>query len=98
LDTSKIPALDFHDAVLVSIDFTWAQQRCSLLLHPVSPSRISRRLVFEGVTLFRAPQEMPWGPSVSINTLTFVDDNVRIEMQSGDVIEIVAKSVAYHVL
>jgi hypothetical protein len=98
MDPSQISELELHDGVLVSIDMTWAQRRCRLLVHPVSLVRRTDCLVFEGVTRLLVPNEMPWGPSISINGVTFVDGKVAIEMQSGDTIEIIAKSVEYHAL
>ncbi len=53
-----------------------------------------------GLTLFRCPHHQPWGPSASINFVTSrttgdLISGLRLEMQSGDLLEIEATSITY---
>lgn len=94
-------ALPLHDAVLRSIEVDWEKKRCVLRLSAfVTPNREAapHALAFEGVTLLTVPHDEPWGQSSFVNSACTVADGFRIEMQSGDVIELRATNFAFSAL
>ena len=87
---SKIPRL--HDATLQNIHFDWPAGVISLHLQVGPAASDFGVLRAEGVTSFKCPRLMPWGPSDSVNNahMETVSDGelLAVEMQSGDLIEI----------
>jgi hypothetical protein len=88
----------FHDWTLVRIVVEW--QAGTVRLDLQSPSG-SCSLHAVGLQDLRVPQANPWGKSVSINAtrgptgiLSQDSKTFALEMQSGDVIEITARSFA----
>lgn len=81
-----------HDWTLVSISIEWAPGRGEIVLKDSSSKFQS--IQFEGLVKIFIPKLEEWGPSVSINSVeSFVLANdrmqgLKIEMQSGDIIEI----------
>jgi len=91
--SNNLPNL--HDAPLISIHIEWAEKVARLdLEHSWPPIRGS--LEFRGLRKFSASLEDEWGPSALVSAVKTeqVDDGVHvvIEMQSGDVIDILANS------
>jgi len=91
--SNNLPNL--HDAPLTSIQIEWAEKVARLdLEHSWPPIRGS--LEFRGLQKFSTTLEDDWGPSALVYAVKTeqVDDGVHvvIEMQSGDVIDILAKS------
>jgi hypothetical protein len=84
--------LPLHDATLVSMKIDWANKVCTV---GCATHTGPKRLQFGGVQSIRVPMEDPWGPSVSIMRLVQEGDVFRIEMQSGDNIEVVATNFTY---
>ena len=88
----KITAM--HDWTLVTISMLWNLGRVTVDLRDRTSS--VRTLVAEGVRELRIPRTNDWGPSASVNAASPLQalptgaQRLRIEMQSGDVIEIVA--------
>lgn len=86
-----------HDWMLVKIGFDWQDARVTIELEDLTPS--VRFLVAEGVQELRVPKANEWGPSVNVNEITEGEAKhgqgrcLRIEMQSGDVIQIVAERI-----
>ena len=84
-----------HDWTFLSALFEWADGRATLRLR--SPSG-EKTIVASSVADLHVPQLNEWGPSVSVNKLKgpFPAEggrqSIEIEMQSGDVIRIVASS------
>ncbi len=84
-----------HDWTLLSVAVDWKIGQ--VLLETDSPSGPATVRVL-GLRELRVPRAHPWGKSVSINTVegpSRREDEfsyLRIEMQSGDLIEIVASS------
>ena len=82
-----------HDWTLVSILMDWQSARVTINLQDHASTKT---VVAEGVQDLRVPHECGWGPSVSVNEAYPIESlstglkRLRIEMQSGDVIEIVA--------
>ena len=83
-----------HDWTLKRIEFDWKQASVTMGLEDTTFA--SRNLVAEGVQELQVPRTNDWGPSVSVNEVLTIDSlpsglqRLRIEMQSGDVIQIVA--------
>jgi hypothetical protein len=86
-----------HDWTLTTIRFDWRSARVTLDLE--APTSNAAELVAEGVHSLRVPRENEWGPSVSVNEVSVESlstglRSLRVEMQSGDVIEIVAEHLS----
>jgi hypothetical protein len=83
-----------HDWTLKMINYEWHSARVSLELEDLTSS--SKVIVAEGVRDLHVPHTNEWGQSVSVNEVSEVEllqsglRRLRIEMQSGDVIQIVA--------
>lgn len=83
-----------HDWSLINIAFDWQSGRVTVALRSYNKQWA---LVADGVTDLRVPKLQEWGPSSSVNgTSETVADatgttHLKIEMQTGDVIEIVAR-------
>jgi uncharacterized protein YaiE (UPF0345 family) len=84
-----------HDWTLLSIEVVWEMGRAELTFR--SPDR-EEVLVSEGVVEVHIPRRREWGPSASVNgvkgplSINGGLQAIEIEMQSGDVIRIVAAS------
>jgi hypothetical protein len=87
-----------HDWTLVRIGFDWRDARVTIELE--DSTFTVRTLIAEGVRELRVPKANEWGPSVSVNEVSEVEAEhgqgrrLCIEMQSGDVIQIVAERIA----
>ncbi|MET3915651.1 hypothetical protein ABID97_002433 [Variovorax sp. OAS795] len=86
-----------HDWTLVRVDFEWKSGQVTIELEDSTLTR--RVLVAEAVQELRVPKMNEWGPSVSVNEVTEGEASsghgkiLNIEMQSGDVIRIVAEKI-----
>ena len=87
--------MKMHDWSLLSVAVGWKTGEIEIgLSAPGGPTSIRA----EGLQDLRIPRAYPWGPSISINEVrgpTAQPDGlarVEIEMQSGDLIEIIARS------
>lgn len=82
-----------HDWSLVSVTADWASGTVEMNFN-AAPG--SMRLIAHNCREFGFPRRHPWGPSVSVNTVTgprSTDSGMLellVEMQTGDVIRIVA--------
>lgn len=85
-----------HDWTLVSMTFDWQAASVTLCLRNPSSETVS--LVAENVVNLSMPRRDEWGRSASVNEVAGPalrsdgTQTLRIEMQSGDVIEITADS------
>ena len=85
-----------HDWTLLSIQVDWETGRAELIFR--AHLRPSIPLVVRGIVDLHMPRRRDWGPSVSVNTVTgplMIEGGLQtleIEMQTGDVIKIVAES------
>lgn len=104
LPTESTNRWQLHDAINDGIHFDWAAGR--LEIHLTVPASSDNRGVLQSidaadVTLLRCPRVQPWGPSKYINSVTgpsLVETtghvtSLKIEMQSGDEIDIEASSI-----
>ena len=85
-----------HDWTLISLDFEWATGVATIKFLN-SESNIEL-LIVKGGSMIHVPREQEWGRSVSVNKvigptqLESDKQRLQIEMQSGDIIEIIAIS------
>jgi hypothetical protein len=85
---------EMHDWTLLSISLDWKAARVTVLLR--TRGRVTRTLIGNDVVDIKIPKRQEWGPSVSVNHTSEVTSeaaattHLKIEMQTGDVIEIVA--------
>jgi hypothetical protein len=85
---------EMHDWTLLSISFDWKAARVTVLLR--TPGPVMRTLTANDVVDVKIPKRQEWGPSVSVNATSEVASaasaktHLKIEMQTGDVIEIIA--------
>ncbi len=83
-----------HDRTLENVVFDWQSTRVTVALRSYNQERV---LVADGVTDLKVPKVHEWGPTSSVNgtSETILGDtgttHLKIEMQTGDVIEIVAR-------
>lgn len=87
-----------HDATLESIELTWSSGEVVLRVRTGDATRPRRVIVGSAVRRFTCDRQLPWGFSVSINAVrgpAAAGDDLsvlEIEMQSGDLIRIEARS------
>jgi len=101
MTSASFDALPLHDALLDSIQLDWEAKTCTMTLSVFLTRGVRaspHRLHFTGVTRLSVPHEEPWGASVFVNTATHRDGTYRIEIQSGDTIEITAGQFALDAL
>lgn len=83
-----------HDWILESVAFDWESARVTVALRSHKQQRV---LLADGVMDLKVPKVNAWGPSSSVNGTSeaIVDAkgsrHLKLEMQTGDVIEIVAR-------
>jgi hypothetical protein len=91
---------DLHDATPVSVRLDWATGTVVLELRTDASDAGRMHLIAADTTELLCPRQLPWGPSVSINEVRgpVAHGNtmrVEIEMQSGDVLRIEARSITF---
>ncbi|MDO9163300.1 MAG: hypothetical protein Q8Q45_00120 [Methylococcaceae bacterium] len=89
-----------HDWTLVSIVMTWNVGEIEFVFKD-QKSHIVKGYIYD-FTELKIPKLQPWGKSVSINSLEITpegnnDKKIRLEMQSGDVIEVTAKNIEINI-
>ncbi|WP_218081801.1 hypothetical protein [Anthocerotibacter panamensis] len=83
-----------HDWTLLTISFAWELGEVQISFS-CCKSQV-KSLLAEGVVDLHIPRLQEWGPSISVNTVTgplALSNGIyelRIEMQSGDLITIIA--------
>jgi hypothetical protein len=84
-----------HDATLISLGPEWRDGR---VRSTVRSADGVRTVEFAGVEDLRLSHRLPWGPSEQIDDVSLENlppgIRVRIQMQSGDTIEIACRSVS----
>jgi hypothetical protein len=86
-----------HDWTLISVAFDWKSARAIFLFR--STAGTEEVLIGDGVLELNLAHAAPWGPSVSVNEVVGPLDGeagtktLGIEMQSGDMIKLIARSV-----
>ncbi|AIK15188.1 putative RhsC immunity protein [Pectobacterium atrosepticum] len=89
--------INMHDWTLLSLLIDWSKGELVIkLLNSNSEPVVIKA---SGVKLINIPKSDEWGESVSINEVIELDRNsygferMKIEIQSGDIIEIVAEEI-----
>jgi hypothetical protein len=88
-----------HDAVLKAIVINWELASADFTLDLPSPPNCRLTICARRLVSLSCPREQPWGRSVHVNgatiavTLAGGPAHLRIEMQSGDVIDLKAESI-----
>jgi hypothetical protein len=86
-----------HDATLISLAFSWGDRELRCVVRPVSAEDLTVTVLFSGVQGVTIPAERSWGNSSSVNSWSREKHELgfifTIEMQSGDVIKVVAKDI-----
>jgi hypothetical protein len=101
MSPSEVDGLPLHDAVLEAIEMSWQKAQCTLRMSVFLKRTENAKpceLQFSEVTQLHVPRIEPWGTSVFVNDAKFEDGTVKIEMQSGDTIEIVASRMEFGAL
>ena len=82
-----------HDAVLHYVTIDWERAVAEISL---GTWKSKMQIVAKDLTAVNCPRRLPWGPSVYVNSVAQTErhdgEAVEIEMQSGDIIVIEAKS------
>lgn len=87
---------ELHDATLESMELRWSSGELFLRLRTGDTNHLRRVIVVSALRQLACDRQMPWGSSVSINEVrgpAATDDGasvLEIEMQSGDLIRVVA--------
>jgi hypothetical protein len=90
--------IDLHDAIIEELRLDY-RAGTVLVMFKTAAGRVN--LTAEGVFMVRAPRREPWGSSAGVNVVrgpgpVYAEGTavqVEIEMQSGDVLEIEARSI-----
>jgi hypothetical protein len=86
-----------HDWSLISIHIDWIQS--NLKIHLKNTQSEDKIYLVEKFTAFNLSRKNEWGESISINQIlnysTLLNGNIylKIEIQSGDILEIEAKKI-----
>lgn len=98
-DELKLEALPLHDSVLLRTELLWSEGICRLHLQSfvVPGERATPHVLeFNGVTRLIVSRAEPWGPSEFVNAARGSGkDGFEIEMQSGDLIEIIGSGFEF---
>jgi len=96
---SEFNSLPLHDASINEV--VYSPEIATVIFKGVFFSTLGQpgrngELMFDGVKRLVVPHETPWGPSTFVNGGTVESKQVfKIEMQSGDVIEITASGWSF---
>lgn len=85
-----------HDFTLLSINVEWVTGIANVAL--LNNKSLEATIRIDGLILIKIPRFNDWGESISINsvksgTSSCGNMSLNIEMQSGDIIEIVAERI-----
>lgn len=84
-----------HDWTLVSLNIDWEES--TLVIKFLNNNSLPVDIIFNKIKFVNIPKWDEWGESVSVNKFNLKDDatykNIEIEMQSGDIINIIANDV-----
>lgn len=87
--------LCLHDGQLRTLSLDW--KRGTARMEISAGNNVSIQISARGVATFEAPRQQPWGPSDFILSAYFTDtkgpSSLTIEMQSGDVIQLLASEI-----
>ncbi len=98
MSTQAFSSLPLHDAVLSHIEYLWQQKLCRIQLSAFTEAGQNakpHRLEFQGVTKVSFPHDESWGPSSSVFSNSLAEGKYQLQMQSGDLIEVVASAFSF---
>ncbi|WP_330986200.1 MULTISPECIES: hypothetical protein [Enterobacterales] len=86
-----------HDFTLLNINVEWATGIAKIAL--LNNKSLEASIRIDGLILIKIPRLNEWGESISINSAksgisSCGNMSLNIEMQSGDIIEIIAEKIA----
>lgn len=89
---------NLHDATLLSVHLDWETGNAVFTLRTGLPAPKHLAITAIGTSDLRCPRRAPWGASASINevrgpTAHEDQEHLELEMQSGDVLRISARSL-----
>ena len=86
----------FHDASLLKVTLDWQNRTGEIHAQTANQVKV---ISFSNFELAHIPCKLPWGRSFSINSVSLESipegEKLRVEMQSGDVAEFVAKKFIF---
>jgi hypothetical protein len=91
-----------HDALLESVRLSWEEGTATLSLTLPSPPSRRAEVVVRDLAAAFCPREQPWGRSIYVNKVALERavsggvSTLKIEMQSGDVLEFRGSSIELH--
>jgi len=84
-----------HDATLVNVEIVWSTGELRACFNKCDRHQSVVCLVASGITDLKCTRTLPWGMSVSVNSVSVASDNnvkkLTIQMQSGDIIEAIVE-------
>lgn len=93
----KFKNMELHDSTIVEINYSLSSRELFIVGEKYSSTKkeiIPFTLLFKSVASYSVPQYAPWRESASINgTNVGPSGEYLIELQSGDIITIVASEV-----
>lgn len=101
MSEQQIGLLPLHDAVLYSVEYSWQQKLCRFNLSAfaeVGKNATLHLLEFEGVTFVALPHQESWGPSAFMHSASQANGVYKIQMQSGDIVEVAASGFTFSAL
>jgi len=91
------PWIELRDATLVDVQLDWISGLMRMALRPKGTVGVSLSIVATGLRSLQCPRRFPWGDSVAIDEVvppveTNEGSQIEIQMQSGDLIIVLAES------
>lgn len=88
--------VDMHDWTLTKIIYEWEHDGLCRIFFRDRASK-DRSVEAHQVSALSIPRKEEWGPSISVNSVTYKrskdHQEMNIEMQSGDVINVIASVI-----
>ncbi|MCG8711119.1 hypothetical protein JHU04_004497 [Brenneria sp. 4F2] len=91
--------INIHDWTLLSLLVDWSKGELNISLLNSGSEQVVIKA--NGIKLINIPKSDEWGESVSVNELIEFNadfngfERMRIEVQSGDVIEVIAEKILF---
>ena len=95
MDFSDLP---LHDGLVKTISINWSGKSAEIFLDCfLKPNQNAQPcvLTFSGISSVNVPMTAPWGESNSINTARVQKNIFKIELQSGDILQLKAETFGF---
>lgn len=96
MEFEKLP---LHDATIILISYEWSAKAVSVvgnLYNPATQKISIFKILFTNASLINIPHAEEWGSSDSVLETVVLDaSKYQIQMQSGDLITIMAESFSF---